>query len=66
MQGGTIFGLSAALFGNISIKDGRVEQSNFHDYRVLRMNEIPVMETHILPSTEDPTGIDEITTRESA
>lgn len=62
VQGGTIFGLSAALFGNISIKDGRVEQSNFHDYRVLRMNEMPVMETHIVPSTEDPTGIGEIAT----
>ena len=62
VQGGTIFGLSAALFGNISIKNGRVEQSNFHDYRVLRMNEIPKMETHVLPSTEDPTGIGEIAT----
>ena len=62
VQGGTVFGLSGALFGNISIKDGRVEQSNFHDYRVLRMNEMPVMETHIIPSTEDPTGIGEIST----
>lgn len=62
VQGGTVFGLSAALFGNISIKNGRVEQSNFHDYRVLRMNEMPVLETHILPSTEDPTGIGEIAT----
>lgn len=62
VQGGIVFGLSAALFGNISIKDGRVEQSNFHDYRVLRMNEMPVMETHIIPSSEDPTGIGEIST----
>ena len=62
VQGGIVFGLSAALFGNISIKDGRVEQSNFHDYRVLRMNEMPVMETHVIPSTEDPTGIGEIST----
>lgn len=62
VQGGTVFGLSATLFGNISIKDGRVEQSNFHDYRVLRMNEMPEMETHIIPSTEDPTGIGEIAT----
>lgn len=62
VQGGTVFGLSAALFGNISIKNGRVEQSNFHDYRVLRMNEMPVMETHVLPSSEDPTGIGEIAT----
>ena len=62
VQGGIVFGLSAALFGNISIKDGRVEQSNFHDYRVLRMNEMPVMETHVIPSTEEPTGIGEIAT----
>ncbi|MNX33542.1 Isoquinoline 1-oxidoreductase subunit beta [compost metagenome] len=62
VEGGTVFGLSAALFGNISIKDGRVEQSNFHDYRVLRMNEMPLMETHIIPSAEDPTGIGEIAT----
>lgn len=62
VQGGIVFGLSAALFGNISIKDGRVEQTNFHDYRVLRMNEMPVMETHIVPSAEDPTGIGEIST----
>jgi len=62
VQGGIVFGLSAALFGNITVSNGRVEQSNFHDYRVLRMNEIPNMETHILPSTEDPTGIGELAT----
>ena len=62
VQGGTVFGLSAALFGNISIQDGRVQQSNFHDYRVLRMNEMPVMETHVVASTQDPTGIGEIAT----
>ena len=62
VQSGIVFGLSAVLFGNISIKDGRVEQSNFHDYRVLRMNEMPVMETHVIPSTEDPTGIGELAT----
>ncbi len=62
VQGGTVFGLSGALFGNISIKDGRIEQSNFHDYRVLRMNEMPMMETHVVPSNEDPTGIGEIST----
>lgn len=54
LQGGTVFGLSAALFGDISIKDGRVEQSNFHDYRMMRMDEMPVMETHVIPSTEHP------------
>ncbi|WP_051243748.1 xanthine dehydrogenase family protein molybdopterin-binding subunit [Azohydromonas australica] len=62
VQGGTVFGLSAVLFGNISIKNGRVEQSNFHDYRVLRMNEMPVMETYCVPSTEDPAGIGEVAT----
>lgn len=62
VQGGTLFDLSATLFGNITIKGGRIEQSSFHDCRVLRMNETPVMETHILPSTEAPTGIGEIST----
>ena len=59
MQGGIIFGLSAALYGRISFKDGRVEQSNFHDYPVLRMNEMPRVEVHILASTEKPGGIGE-------
>ncbi len=62
VQGGNVFGLTAVLFGNISIQNGRVEQSNFHDYRLMRMNEMPVMETHILPSTEAPTGIGEVST----
>jgi isoquinoline 1-oxidoreductase beta subunit len=62
VQGGSIFGLSAVLFGNISIKNGRVEQSNFHDYRILRINETPVMETHIVASTGEPGGIGEVST----
>ncbi|QDL38708.1 xanthine dehydrogenase family protein molybdopterin-binding subunit [Rhodoferax sediminis] len=62
VQGGSIFGLSAVLFGNISIKNGRVEQSNFHDYRVLRINETPVIETHIVPSIDTPGGIGEVAT----
>ncbi len=66
VQGGNVFGLSAALFGNITVKDGRIEQSNFHDFRVMRMNEVPVMETHIVPSAEAPTGIGEIATVLSA
>ena len=52
-------GLSAALYGEITIKDGGVEQSNFHDYRVLRINEMPAIEVHIVPSTEAPTGVGE-------
>ncbi|MGX1174991.1 molybdopterin cofactor-binding domain-containing protein [Pseudomonas sp. R151218B TE3479] len=59
MEGAIVFGLSAALFGQISIKEGRVQQSNFHDYRVLRMNEMPRIEVHVLPSTEGPGGVGE-------
>jgi isoquinoline 1-oxidoreductase beta subunit len=59
MEGAVCFGLSAALFGEVTLKDGRVEQTNFDTYRVLRMNEAPVVETHILPSTNPPSGIGE-------
>lgn len=62
VQGGNVFGLTAVLFGNITVQNGRIAQSNFHDYRLMRMNEVPVMETHILPSAEAPTGIGEIST----
>jgi isoquinoline 1-oxidoreductase beta subunit len=51
--------LGAALYGAISLKDGRVEQSNFNDYRVLRMNEMPKVEVYIVPSAEKPTGVGE-------
>ena len=59
MQGGLGFGLSAALYGAITLKDGVVEQSNFHQYRPLRINEMPAVEVHIVPSTEKPTGVGE-------
>ncbi len=59
IEGGIAFGLSAALHGRITFKDGRVEQSNFHDYAVLRMTEMPRVEVHILPSREAPGGIGE-------
>ena len=59
MEGGIGFGLSAALHGAITLKDGVVEQSNFHDYPVLRINEMPAVEVHIVPSTEKPTGVGE-------
>lgn len=62
IQGGTIFGLSAALFGNITLKNGRVEQSNFHDYPVLRMTDTPAFVSHIVPSAEQPTGVGEVAT----
>jgi isoquinoline 1-oxidoreductase beta subunit len=59
IEGAIVFGLSAALYGRISFKDGRVEQGNFNDYPVLRMNSMPVVEVHIVPSTEKPGGIGE-------
>lgn len=51
MEGGIVFGLTAALYGEITLADGRVEQSNFHDYRMLRLNETPIIEVYIVPST---------------
>jgi isoquinoline 1-oxidoreductase beta subunit len=59
MEGGIGYGLSAALHGAITLKDGRVEQSNFHDYRPLRINEMPRVEVYIVPSNEKPTGVGE-------
>jgi len=59
MQSGIVFGLSAALYGEITIKDGRVEQTNFGDYRVLRINEAPQIEVHLVKSSEAPGGIGE-------
>jgi isoquinoline 1-oxidoreductase subunit beta len=59
MESSIVFGLSAALYGEITFKDGKVDQSNFHDYEVLRMSEMPVVEVHIVPSTEAPGGVGE-------
>jgi isoquinoline 1-oxidoreductase beta subunit len=59
MESGVIFGLSAALGGEITIRDGRIEQGNFHDYPVLRMEHAPLVETVILPSAEPPQGVGE-------
>ncbi|HWY96558.1 MAG TPA: molybdopterin cofactor-binding domain-containing protein [Steroidobacteraceae bacterium] len=59
LQGGLIFGLTAALYGNITIQKGRVQQSNFNDYRMLRINEIPQIEVHLIKSAEAPGGIGE-------
>jgi isoquinoline 1-oxidoreductase subunit beta len=59
MEGGIVFGLSAALYGQVTMKQGRVQQSNFHDYPVLRFNSMPVVEVHIVPSTAPPSGIGE-------
>ena len=59
IQSGINYGLTAGLFGAITFKDGRVEQSNFHDYRILRLSEAPVIEVEIVQSTEAPGGIGE-------
>jgi isoquinoline 1-oxidoreductase subunit beta len=59
LQGGIVFGLTAALYGDISIKKGRVQQSNFHDYRMLRINQMPQIEVHVIKSGEAPGGIGE-------
>jgi isoquinoline 1-oxidoreductase subunit beta len=59
IQGGLIFGLTAALYGEITVEKGRVKQSNFHDYRMVRMDEAPAIEVHLIPSTETPGGIGE-------
>jgi isoquinoline 1-oxidoreductase beta subunit len=59
VEGAIAFGLTAALHGEITFKDGRVEQSNFHDYPMLRIDEMPEVEVHIAPSTEAPSGVGE-------
>jgi isoquinoline 1-oxidoreductase beta subunit len=59
MEGGIIFGLIAALKTEITLKDGRVGQGNFHDYQMLRIFESPEIEVHIVPSGENPTGVGE-------
>ena len=59
VEGGIVFGLTAALWNEVTVAQGRVVQSNFHDYRVMRINEAPVIEVHIVRSTDDPGGIGE-------
>jgi isoquinoline 1-oxidoreductase beta subunit len=59
MEGAIAFGLSAALHGELTLKNGRVQQSNFHDYPILRLNEMPEVEVHIVPSDEKAGGIGE-------
>jgi len=51
--------ITAALYGEITLKDGRVEQSNLHDYQILRMNPAPTVEVHIVESRESPGGMGE-------
>ncbi|UPG87613.1 molybdopterin-dependent oxidoreductase [Luteibacter aegosomatis] len=62
VQGGLLFGLSAALFNGITLKDGMIEQSNFHDYRTLRIDETPTLDVHVVKSGESPGGLGEVGT----
>ncbi|WFT93378.1 xanthine dehydrogenase family protein molybdopterin-binding subunit [Bradyrhizobium barranii] len=62
VQGGTLFGLTAALHGSITFKDGRVEQSNFDSYLPMRIDEVPVVETHLIKNAEAPGGVGEAPT----
>src|SRR5262249_61857762 len=64
-QGGVIFGFTAALYGEITLKNGRVQQSNFHDYRILRINQVPPIDVHLIQSGEMPGGIGETGTTSS-
>ena len=59
IEGAIIFGVTAALYGEITLKNGRVEQSNFDTYQILRTNEAPAIEVHIVQSAEPPGGMGE-------
>jgi isoquinoline 1-oxidoreductase beta subunit len=60
MESGITFGLGFTLHSKLTFKNGQVEQSNYHDYQVLRLNEMPVVEVHIVPSSDKPGGIGEV------
>jgi isoquinoline 1-oxidoreductase subunit beta len=66
IEGGVLFGLSAALYNGITFKNGRVQQSNFHDYRQIRMNEVPPFDVFVMPSEEKPGGLGEVGTVSAA
>ena len=59
IQSAVMFGVTAALYGEITLKDGRVEQANFHNYQILRMNEAPAVEVYIVQNREPPGGMGE-------
>jgi isoquinoline 1-oxidoreductase subunit beta len=59
LQGGLVFGLTAALYGEITIDKGRVQQGNFNDYRMLRIDQTPPIDVHLIKSGEAPGGIGE-------
>ena len=59
IESAIVYGLTAALYGKVTFKDGKVEQSNFHDYQMLRMNEMPIVQVYVMKSSEAPGGIGE-------
>jgi CO/xanthine dehydrogenase Mo-binding subunit len=59
IEGAVVYGISGALWGQITLKNGRVQESNFYDYRVLRINETPPIEVHLVRNNETPGGIGE-------
>jgi len=59
MEGGIGYGLAAALWSEITLVQGRVQQKNFDDYRPMRIDDMPAVEVHIVPSGEPPTGVGE-------
>jgi len=59
VEGAVVMGLTAALKGEITVANGQIQQHNFHDYPLLRMNEMPAIEVYFVPSTEQPTGLGE-------
>ena len=60
IMGGAVMGLSAALYGKLTMKDGAVQEANFHQYKLLGMSEAPTVDVHVIPSTEPPGGIGEV------
>lgn len=66
VQSAIAFGLGAALFSEVTLEGGRVKQSNFHDYRVLRLSEMPAIEVHLTGGGEKPTGVGEPATPPAA
>lgn len=62
MEGGQVFGLTAALYGKLTVENGRIVQSNFHDYQLARMTDVPPMEVHIISNNESPGGMGELGT----
>jgi len=60
VESGIVYGLSAVLMGGITVKSGRPEQSNFHDYRMMRIGDTPSIDVHIVPGTARPTGVGEV------